>query len=177
MQRYSIRARRPVLRRLNHVQCWHLVAGWRRGIATVFLAGGLASALAAAVAGPAAQPQQRPGKPRGDAANALRSAIGTGAEKVEKYPDGAVHVRYHVDAQGRKDGPFEEFHPNGKPAVKGAYAADVKTGPWTTYTPEGKLTESASYFNGLMEGSYAWNAPAGKASVRGTAARAASPGR
>jgi hypothetical protein len=143
------------------------VAGWR-GVATVLLAGGLTSALALA-AGPAPQPQQRPAGTVATPQTRPAPQSGPGAERVEKFPDGAVHVRYHVDAQGRKDGPYEEFHPNGKPAVKGAYAADVKTGPWTTYTPEGKLTESASYFNGLMEGPYAWNAPAGKASVRGTA--------
>jgi hypothetical protein len=87
---------------------------------------------------------------------------------VEKYPDGKPQVRYRTDEQGRKDGPYEEFGPEGKPRVRGTYAAGLKSGNWTTYRDGGKVVETANYRKGLLEGAYSWAAPDGSASVRGS---------
>lgn len=86
---------------------------------------------------------------------------------VEKHDDGGPKLRYRTDAKGRKDGPYEELFPGGKPKVKGTYAAGEKHGKWTTRTEDGKVHELASYKKGVLDGPYALNYPSGKARLKG----------
>jgi len=65
-------------------------------------------------------------------------------EVVETADDGTVLVRYQVDEQGRKQGPFERFHPNGKPAVRATYEADLLQGPERRWDAEGTLRSIVS---------------------------------
>jgi hypothetical protein len=88
-------------------------------------------------------------------------------EVVEKHDDGTPSVRYRTDAQGRKDGPYEEFFPGGKSKVKGAYAAGEKQGNWTTRGKNGKVVESAAYRKGVLDGPYTLNHPTGRPRLKG----------
>ena len=89
-------------------------------------------------------------------------------EVVEKYDDGKPHLRYQVDAKDRKNGPYEELFPDGKPKVKGTYLADKKNGTWTLYAASGKPQEVATWRNGMLDGPYQWNFDSGKPQERAT---------
>ncbi|HWE98146.1 MAG TPA: hypothetical protein VG269_29645 [Tepidisphaeraceae bacterium] len=94
-----------------------------------------------------------------------RTARGAGEIK-ESYDDGQVKLRYRTDASDRKSGNYDEYFPNGKLKVHGAYTADKKTGTWNIYNDTGKLAESIAYRNGLMDGPYSWNFPSGKPALQ-----------
>ena len=81
---------------------------------------------------------------------------------VENHGDGSPKVRYGTDAEGRRDGPYEELFPDGTPKVKGTYLAGEKHGNWTTRNESGKVVESATYRNGVLHGPYTAGFPSGK---------------
>ncbi|MDB5296200.1 MAG: S-layer protein, partial [Phycisphaerales bacterium] len=89
-------------------------------------------------------------------------------EVVERFPDGSPRAKYGADAQGRRDGKYEEFFPGGKPRFRGAYAAGQKVGSWLTYEPGGRLVESVVFGRAGVEGPYAWTAADGSASFKAT---------
>src|SRR5262249_7356884 len=78
------------------------------------------------------------------------------AEVVEeKYPDGAIKLKYTTNIKGEKDGAWEEFHPSGKPKIKAAYKADKLDGPYKSWHENGKPDVTATYKAGQLTGAYA----------------------
>lgn len=88
------------------------------------------------------------------------------AEVKEAYDDGKPKLHYRTDAQDRKVGVYEEWHPNGRLKIRGGYLAGKKTGQWSTYDDAGKLLQIENYRNDLLDGSYVWNFPSGKPGLR-----------
>lgn len=82
-------------------------------------------------------------------------------EAVEKYPDGTKKAEYTVTADGKRNGPFEEFHPGGKRACKGAYKNDRLSGPYQSHHSNGKVKIKANYKDGLLVGKFVEHTEAG----------------
>jgi hypothetical protein len=102
-------------------------------------------------------------------APAAAAADAAPREVVEKYDDGAVHVRYVTDEKGVRNGAYEELYPNGRAKVRGTYAAGERTGAWQTFDEAGKVVEAAAYRKDVLDGNYTWSEPGpGKRQMRGT---------
>jgi len=85
-----------------------------------------------------------------------------GAGTIEKkYSDGTIKVKFDIDAQGDKDGPYEEFFPDGKPKVKATYKGDKLNGPYKSFHENGKPAIIATYKDGELTGSYVEETPEG----------------
>jgi len=91
----------------------------------------------------------------------LMTALATGEELIEKYPDGKKKAVYTTGADGAKNGAFEEFHPDGKRAAKGAYKNDKLSGPYQSHFVGGKVKVKATYREGLLNGKYVEHSEAG----------------
>jgi hypothetical protein len=88
---------------------------------------------------------------------ALPLAVAGGAageELVEKYPDGTRKAVYAVAPDGRKNGPFEEFHPDGRRAAKGTYRNDRLNGVFQSHHANGKVRIKATYKDGSLTGKF-----------------------
>src|SRR5690349_2578939 len=75
-------------------------------------------------------------------------------EKVEKYPNGAVKLRYSVDPTGKKVGTFTTYHQDGSVELKAIYHDDLLDGSYETYYPNGAPHLVASYARGKLSGRY-----------------------
>ena len=49
---------------------------------------------------------------------------------------------------GKKDGPWVEYHDNGQLFGKGDYKNGKREGPWVTYLHNGQLVDEGTYKNG-----------------------------
>lgn len=79
----------------------------------------------------------------------------TGAGALEeKHPNGRVKLKYAVDAEGRKTGPYLEYHENGKLKIKANCKAGDWEGPYTSFYPTGKAYITAVYKSGKLNGPY-----------------------
>ena len=85
-----------------------------------------------------------------------------GEEVVEKRADGTRKAVFTVTADGRRNGPFEEFHPDGKRAVKGAYRNDALNGAYQAHHPNGKVKVKATYKDGMLAGRFLEHDEAGR---------------
>ena len=72
--------------------------------------------------------------------------------KTETYPDGAKHLVYAVDADGKRNGNYQEFHPNGKPKVQAVYRHGSLAGAYKEFDAKGKPLVTASYRDGKLHG-------------------------
>ena len=43
---------------------------------------------------------------------------------------------------GVENGTYHTYHPNGEPAIEGAYLRGERTGTWRFYSPEGVLLDT-----------------------------------
>lgn len=86
----------------------------------------------------------------------------------EKYPDGKVKLKFDVDKDGRKDGPYLENYENGKPKIKAVYKADTFDGPYASFHENGKANISAAYKMGKLNGAYAERNEQGKIMLTAT---------
>ncbi len=75
-------------------------------------------------------------------------------EIVDTAEDGTVLLRYEVDEQGRKDGAYARFHPNGRPAVKATYAAGQRHGLERTWDASGVLRSAHTFKHGVLHGAH-----------------------
>ena len=48
---------------------------------------------------------------------------------------------------GLEDGDYRTYHPNGEPAIEGAYLLGERSGTWRFYSPEGTLLDTKSGTN------------------------------
>lgn len=72
------------------------------------------------------------------------------------YDDGGLWREERFRA-GRRDGPFTEWHRNGRTARQGSYADDGKTGRWTLFFESGAIEEESGWRNGVPHGDFvAW---------------------
>ncbi len=89
-------------------------------------------------------------------------------EKVERFPDGSIKLRFTVDSKGLKAGSYLENHPNGKPAVKATYKNDKLDGVLTEADAHGKVLKKATYKAGLLHGDFATADATGKITAKET---------
>lgn len=82
------------------------------------------------------------------------------------YDDGGLARSATLD-HGRLDGPFMEWHRNGKPAVAGRYRADLRDGTWTLWFESGQREEECAYERDLRNGPFAAWWPNGRPRTRG----------
>lgn len=60
------------------------------------------------------------------------------------YDDGQLHTEAWW-REGKRDGPFVEYHRNGRKAREGTYRADAKVGTWTVWYEDGGLEERGEW--------------------------------
>ncbi|MCI0457284.1 MAG: CAP domain-containing protein [Gemmataceae bacterium] len=72
----------------------------------------------------------------------------------QKFPSGKTRLKYVVDAEGRKDGSYEQFYPDGKPKLQARYQADKLDGPYASFHDNGKPHIAAAYQEGKLDGTY-----------------------
>ena len=81
-----------------------------------------------------------------------RSALA--GEILEKYEDGRTRVRYGVDDEGKKNGFYLEFHPNGQLAVRTSYRADAIDGMYSAFHENGATKAHGLYRAGRRTGKW-----------------------
>ncbi|MGB0177391.1 MAG: toxin-antitoxin system YwqK family antitoxin [Owenweeksia sp.] len=72
------------------------------------------------------------------------------------YENGVVLFEGIVDEQGRKQGPWKEFYPDGTLKAEGSYLDDLKIAEWVYYYPDGEVEQTGSYQQGLPNGNWVW---------------------
>lgn len=75
-------------------------------------------------------------------------------EVIETAEDGTVLARYQTDEEGRRDGSYERFHPNGRKAVRATYRAGQRHGLERTWEAGGALRTAHSFRRGMLHGSH-----------------------
>ena len=83
-------------------------------------------------------------------------------EHVERFPDGAIKLRYKTNATGQKTGLCEEFYETGRLKLRVNYAAGQLHGDYASYFDSGKLHVTARYAAGLLDGPYLERTPDGE---------------
>jgi hypothetical protein len=83
----------------------------------------------------------------------LAAACGLAAVE-EKYPSGTLLRKYELDEQGRRTGPYLEYHESGKLKVKANCKAGQWDGPYASFHPGGKPHVTATYQDGKLTGAY-----------------------
>src|SRR5205085_697817 len=72
----------------------------------------------------------------------------------ETYPSGKVKRKYAVDEEGRKTGPYLEYHESGKLKVKANRKAGEWDGPYASFHPNGRPHVTATFQDGKRTGAY-----------------------
>ena len=75
-----------------------------------------------------------------------------GEEKLESYPDGTKKAVYRLDEQGRKQGFYNEYWPNGKRKIKASYRNDKLNGSYRESFKNGGKKIHATYADGKLHG-------------------------
>lgn len=77
--------------------------------------------------------------------------------RTKVYADGILTGEGIMDAAGNEQGPWEEFHPNGKLRAKGEYLNAKRTGEWMFYHANGKTEQKGRYDKkGRPQGTWKW---------------------
>lgn len=82
------------------------------------------------------------------------------------YDDGTLWIEERW-VEGKRDGPFVEYHRNGKPAREGSYRLDEKVGTWTVSSERGLPEERAEWRDHRLHGPFATWYPNGKRRTEG----------
>lgn len=85
---------------------------------------------------------------------ALGAAAAAQSEVEETYPDGTVEVRYSVDENGVRHGPYIEYHRNGKLRVKARYRKGLLESLYESYHETGERYVTCAYRRGELHGKY-----------------------
>ncbi len=75
-------------------------------------------------------------------------------EVIEKYPDGQKKIAYSTNAAGEKQGPCEEFYPDGKRQSLASYLNGALHGPYVSHYPSGKFHVKSNYQKGELHGKF-----------------------
>ncbi|BDG03372.1 toxin-antitoxin system YwqK family antitoxin [Anaeromyxobacter oryzae] len=70
------------------------------------------------------------------------------------YDDGGLWVEERF-REGERDGPFVEYHRNGRKAREGAFSRGRKVGRWTISSESGQVEESSDWRDGVPDGPFA----------------------
>ena len=73
---------------------------------------------------------------------------------IEYYDDGTIKYAYRVDENGIEQGPYEEYHDNGRLKEKCTYKDGKYDGPYESYYDNGQLWEKCTYKDGKYDGPY-----------------------
>ncbi|ACL67712.1 conserved hypothetical protein [Anaeromyxobacter dehalogenans 2CP-1] len=76
------------------------------------------------------------------------------------YDDGAPWTE-GAYREGERDGPFVEYHRNGRRAREGAWAHGAKHGRWTIWYESGQVEETSGWRAGVQDGAFASFWPGG----------------
>jgi antitoxin component YwqK of YwqJK toxin-antitoxin module len=77
----------------------------------------------------------------------------------------------HVEStwrDGRLDGPWVQFHRDGRKAAEGRYRAGEKHGPWTYWFEGGQVSEEVAFDMGRRHGRFVQWWPGGKKRTEGS---------
>lgn len=77
------------------------------------------------------------------------------------YPNGQLHVESTYQ-QGVLNGPYKEFHANGKRKKVGQYRAGLREGAWETFNKKGQLTKMGHYVADVQYGPWTSYHPNGE---------------
>lgn len=69
-------------------------------------------------------------------------------EWLQYYPDGSVCLRAEY-LEGKLEGPFSYYHPNGRLQYEGRYHQDHRTGDWMVFNEDGSLKQIIAYKDGV----------------------------
>lgn len=88
--------------------------------------------------------------------SASSSAAFARGEQVEtRHPNGALHERYTVDANGKKVGSLEEYRPDGTLMRRATYSVDVLNGRSEEFAADGTtVVATGDYRAGLRNGTW-----------------------
>ncbi len=70
------------------------------------------------------------------------------------YDDGGLRTEERW-VEGKRDGPFVEYHRNGRKAREGTYRLDDKAGTWTIWYEHGGLEERGEWRRNVPDGAHA----------------------
>jgi antitoxin component YwqK of YwqJK toxin-antitoxin module len=104
-------------------------------------------------------PYTNDGKPTGQHVNFDTSGT---AIFSEIWLNGILISKGAIDSSFRKQGPWEEYYPDGTLKSKGSYLNDVKTGEWNYFFQEGQKEQIGGYKNGKPDGNWRWFYESGK---------------
>jgi antitoxin component YwqK of YwqJK toxin-antitoxin module len=82
------------------------------------------------------------------------------------YDDGSLWVEESFH-EGERDGPFVEYHRNGRKAREGRWVKGKQDGPWTIWWESGALEEEAEWREGVPHGRFAAYRPDGSKRAEG----------
>lgn len=82
------------------------------------------------------------------------------------YDDGGVWVEERF-REGRRDGPFVEWHRNRAKAREGTFVLGAKSGRWTVRWESGELAETSEWRDGVPHGAFVSYWPNGKRRAEG----------
>jgi antitoxin component YwqK of YwqJK toxin-antitoxin module len=77
------------------------------------------------------------------------------------YDDGRLWIEERW-REGRRDGPFVEYHRNGRKAREGAFDLDRKSGRWVVSSDAGDVEEECEWRAGVPHGGFASYWPGGR---------------
>jgi len=69
------------------------------------------------------------------------------------YDDGGLRIEERW-LEGKRDGPFVEYHRNGRRAREGTYRLDARVGTWTVWSEAGLPEERAEWKDDLLDGPF-----------------------
>jgi len=75
---------------------------------------------------------------------------------TEVFENGVLVSKGMIDKQGRKQGQWTEFYPEGEIKSLGSYVDDLKEGVWKYYHKNQVLEQQGSYSKGLQSGTWQW---------------------
>lgn len=82
---------------------------------------------------------------------------------AKMYKEGVLAGEGLIDEAGNQQGPWTEYHPNGKIKAKGVYDNGVKIGDWIFYYPNEKVEQKGKYDKkGRAQGLWQWYYDSGK---------------
>jgi hypothetical protein len=82
------------------------------------------------------------------------------------YDDGSLWIE-EAFREGRRDGPFVEWHRNGAKAREGTFARGAKAGKWTLWRESGQVEEESDWRDGVPHGRFIAFWPSGEHRTEG----------
>lgn len=82
------------------------------------------------------------------------------------YDDGGPWIEL-AWFEGKRDGPFVEYHRGGRKAREGTYRLDAKVGTWTVWSEAGTVLERAEWRDDLLHGPFVAFHPNGRKRMEG----------